>query len=1013
MKRKKNKMKKRISLIVAAVLAVGSAVPLADYVMELRAASDEPSVKYFAEKDEFEFLEMGENDATRIKFGQQNGGVVEWYMVGSDANIKDDEGNTRPNVIMFSAQNLGNATAYQGQTGEEIDLIKRYGTYPNRAATDTEEAWDSATASEAKYEKVYANHYGASTLRAQLDNLAKGTFADVNGLILPTDLQLTDARNNDTYTVEDQLFYAPASDGSTNLYFGSQYDVGVTGGSIESVAAGFKPMWTTITDSQNQSDNKDKSYVFGTIGTDGAVGTATAGLEAVTAQHDIYPAFALDLSQVAFGSVVDRVPGNIKADTVAKIDTNTEHTMLLRLDGNLKSSGNHAVDVAYNSSQISYKNAPSGSRIIVQGKGLPDTDKLDGVEWYWISGSLDTKNTINSTTVAEVVAGSLGVSNYKGNIDLGSCKIWLEDTANNIGGMPYAYEAHEGKIEKIVLTGFEEPAGGKQLPKSAQVADGVDETRGIEQSTVNIAWTDNTTNTTDVQVGEYGHEYTARIVVTRADGYIWNLSNEQLAQNIMIKLADGSEMKYDSVRITGGEQGDATPESRTLFIKFTIPPNPVIDYQVLLDNNEVVYDSSSEEPAKEIRWVYDGKAHDIEVVTNTNGVRSPISSFEPAVEDDTSQWKQGPQKIEDAGTYTIYFKISATDGLHNTVDATTDESEVKPLKVTVEKRQVLINPESQEIPWTKDLAINQTMYKAVIGNQSVEPTAGAFVKGHDIVGLTLTPEMGAIINRDGIISEGWIWFYPTKLDDDGNEVLSYTVWDIDNDRDVSDNYDIQQGAAGKLTVLHNENLPPDSITVEKAKTTYILGEALMVNDLKVTARYGDGYVEQVPRGDGHDSLTTNESDIDMTTLGGKALKVTYTREEPAAARGSASESLTINVVEEQANNGNNNNDNNDSNNSSNPTSSSTTPGTSTRAANNTSSGSGSGSGTSGGSSSGSGTTSTTNKSATTPGARTGDTNPIAMWVITALCSGIAVVSLMIFSVSRNTKKKKVRSKKHS
>lgn len=36
MKRKKNKMKKRISLIVAAVLAVGSAVPLADYVMELR-----------------------------------------------------------------------------------------------------------------------------------------------------------------------------------------------------------------------------------------------------------------------------------------------------------------------------------------------------------------------------------------------------------------------------------------------------------------------------------------------------------------------------------------------------------------------------------------------------------------------------------------------------------------------------------------------------------------------------------------------------------------------------------------------------------------------------------------------------------------------------------------------------------------------------------------------------------------------------------------------------------------
>lgn len=1003
MKRKKNKMKKRISLIVAAVLAVGSAVPLADYVMELRAASREPDVKYFAEKDEFDQLEMGRSDATRIRFGQQGGaaGFAEWYMVDTDENIKDDEGNLRPNVILFSAQSLGNSTVYQNQTGEEVDLLKRHGTYPDRAATDTEDAWDSATAANAKYEKVYANHYGASTLRASLETLANGSlFSDVKELILPTDLKLADARNSDTYTVEKQLFYVPASDG-TNMYFGSSFDVGVSSNNVAALETG--DMWTTLKAPETHTDLKNVSYVLEKKA-DGSVG---AEQKQVTEQQGVYPAFALDLSQVVFGSVVDRVTGGTTADTVGEIDTSQKHSMLLRLNGDLRNSGGRAVDVAYNNSQISYKNAPSGSRIIVQGKGLPDINDLDGREWYWISGALDTKNTINSTTVAQVVASKLGVSGYTGNLDLSTCKIWLEDTANSMGGMPYAYEAHKGEITKIVLDGFAEPAGGQQLPKSAQVADGVGETRGIAQSTVDISWTDNTTNTTNVQVGEYGHEYTATIRVSRDNGYSWTLSNEQLANNIIIKQADGSELKYDSVRITGGEADDSTPEYRTLIITFTIPPNPVIDYQVLLDNNKVVYDSSTGDPAQEIKWVYDGKAHDIEVITNTSGVRSPISSFEPAVDDDTSQWKQGSQKIEDAGTYTIYFKISATDGLHNTVDATTDESEVKPLKVTVEKRQVLINPESQEIPWTKDLAINQTLYKEVIGNQSIDPNAGALVKGHEIVGLTLTPEMGAVINKDGIISEGWIWFYPTKKDDDGNEVLSYTVWDREHDRDVSENYDIQQGAAGKLTILHNENLPPDSITVEKAKTTYKLGEALMVNDLKVTARYGDGYVEQVPRGDGHDSLTTNESDIDMTTLGGKALKVTYTREEPEPARGSASESLTINVVEEQANNSNN------SNNAATPTGSSTTPGTSTRAANNTSSGSGSGSGTSGGSSSGSGTTSTANKSTTTPGARTGDTNPIAMWVITALCSGIAVVSLMIFSVSRNTKKKKVRSKKHS
>lgn len=998
MKRKKNKMKKRISLIVAAVLAVGSAVPLADYVMELRAASLEPGVKYFAEKDEFDQLEMGKTNAARIKFGQQGGaaGSAEWYMVGSDTNIKDDEGNVRPNKVLFSAQSLGNTTPYQNQTGEEVTLLKSHGTYPDRADTGAGDAWDSATSVEAKYEKVFANHYGASTLRNQLDTLAKGPlFAEVKNLILPTDLQLTDARNNDTYTVEDQLFYVPArQSGQAKMYFGSQLDVELEDAKTGGLKIG--TTWTMLKNPENQTTIKNLSYIYEHKADD----SIEARTEEVTNSFGIYPVFALDLSQIEFGSVVDRVTGATAADTVGKIDTTQEHAMLLRLDGDLRNSGNRAVDVAYNNSQISYKNAPSGSRIIVQGKGLPDTNALDGVEWYWVSGALDSKGTFSSASVAGIVAGKLGVADYKGDLTLSNCKIWLEDTSSSLGGMPYAYEAHAGVVDQIILAGVDEPAGDERLSLTASVADGVGETKGIKETQVTITWTDNTDNATNAMTGKYGHEYTAEVRVSVDDGYVWPSSNADLAKNVKIRLENGEEIPCD--HITGGEPTDDTPNVRTLFFKYKIPPNPVIDYKVLVDGVE-------KDLTKEIKWVYDGTEHEIQIVTDTTGVRPPVLSFEPAENDDTSQWMPGVKKLEDAGTYTIYFKISATDGLHNTVDATTDESEVKPLKVTVEKRQVLINPESQEIPWTKDLAINQTLYKEVIGNQSVDPTAGALVKGHEIVGLTLTPEMGAVINKDGIISEGWIWFYPTKLDDDGNEILSYTVWDRENDRDVSQNYDVQQGAAGKLTVLHNENLPPDSITVEKAKTTYKLGEALMVNDLKVTARYGDGYVEQVPRGDGHDSLTTNESDIDMTTLGGKALKVTYTREEPEPARGSASESLTINVVEEQEPSyspdpGSTTN---------NPTNSSTTPGTSTRAANNTSSGSGSGSGTSGGSSSGSGTTSTGNKSTTTPGARTGDTNPIAMWVLTALCSGIAVVSLMIFSVSRNTKKKKVRSKKHS
>lgn len=1031
MKKKKNKMKKRISLIIATILAAGAVIPAANYVAELRAAASEPSLQYFATKKQFLDIALGQQNAeTRIRFGYQNSGSAEWYIIGEDPNIKDDANKVRPNVILFSAQNLGD-TAYGIGTSDEKNLSIKDGDYHNRNEIiinpdDPDDpdgpvifpAWpDPVDPNKAKYEQVYSNHYGASNLRKQMDTLAKSAmFADVNKLILSTKLQLTDARNHvdpnnpdtsdyDTYTVDAQ-FYAPATKEGESLWFGSSFDVP---GNVSASKAEFGPMWTGIKEPESENTiQKNTSYVFEKTKDDGVNFTQTP----VSESKGIYPAFALDLSQVLFGSVVDKVSSTVTADTVGKIDTTADKALLLRLDGNvINNIGNHAVDVAYNDTQISYKNAPAGSRIVVQGKGLKGLDAANDMEWYWISGQLQTKGTYSSDSVANIVAKGLGFSDVGAGVglDLAHCKIWLEDTANSMGGMPYAYEAHPGIVDKIVLTGVAEPAGDQQLSLTAQVAEGVGETRGIKESTVTLSWTDDTAGTTNAMKGAYGHEYTIEVRVSLDDGYDWVTPNNKLAENTVIRLENGEEIACDHV--TGGEAGSATANVRTLFFKYKIPPNPVIEYKVKFDNVEV-------DPTQEIRCVYDGKQHSIEIEPiTTDGIYPPRLSFESAEDSDPTNWLPGIRSAEDAGEYKIYFYINASDGMHNNVDATTDTSPVKPIKLKIEKRKVLINPESQEIPWTKDLTINQTMYKEDIGNQSIDPSAKAFVPGHRIVGLTLTPEMGAIINRDGIISEGWIWFYPTKKDDDGNEVPSYRIWDDNYDdgagRDVTHNYDVQQGAAGKLLVLHNENLPPDSITVEKVKTKYTLGEALTVNDLKVTAFYGDGYSEQVPRGGGNDALTTNESSIDMTTLGGKELKVIYTREEPAAARGSASGSLTINVVEEEEPNYSPSPDTPNSSNSPNTPNTSngtaTTPNTTTRASNDPSTSSGTGSGTSSGTGTTSKTTSTTNKSAAAPGARTGDTNPIVVWVLAALCSGIVVVSLMIFNVSRGSKKR--RSKK--
>ncbi len=997
MRRKKDKMKKRIALIAATVLAAGASMPLVNYVAELRAAASQPDIHYYADAEQLINLKMGASEHTRVQLGMQSGGkgFAEWYIVGEDTGIAGSE-----NVILFSAQSLGK-TAYQGAAGtgtEEIDHQVTHGEYPPREGQDGGPPAYPGLPNEAKYDKVFANHYGASTLRNQLNTLANGNlFSSVKGLMLPTKLHLTDARNKDldgnydTYTV-DTLFYPPArDDGTTSLWFGSNYDVSLDDGISAQVE--IESMWAGIKQPQNQADNKNLAYVYGASG-----GAADIQKQAVNTEQAVYPAFALDLSKVLFGSVAEKAGGT--GNTVKKIDTSADTPLLLRLDGSEKYS---TADVAYNTSEISHKNAPAGSRIIVQGKGLPGETSQDAVEWYWVSNPVSGTGKIGTSELTTAVVTQLGATTDQ-NINLGACKIWLE-TSETLGGLPYAIKGHEGIVDKIVLSGVEKPAGDTKLSLSAKVDEEI--TKGIRESEPAIVWTD--ANNTVTSTGAYGQKYTASIEVNLADGYSWLADKNTLRNNTVIKLTNGDEIACTDIRDTDGK-----PNIKTLIFEYTIAPNPEIEYKVLFDGAEV------EDPTQGIKTVYDGKQHTIEIRTETAGALYPQCSFNEAGAGDfpnPNDWTTAPLNVEDAGEYTVYFQIRAADDTHHAVDATTNTSEVKPISVTIEPKMIWISPESQEIPWTKDLKINERLYTMTSGNGN--PAAKPLVsEDHVITGLKLTPEMGAIINKDGIISEGWIFFYPTTTDENGDKVLSYAIYDQKTQKDVSKNYDVQQDAPGKLRVLHNENLPPDSITVEKAKTTYKLGEALMVNDLKVTARYGDGYTEAVPKGGGHDSLTTNEEDIDMTTLGGKTLTVTYTREEPDEAKGSASATLTVNVVEEEepgnsqnpggndGNNGNNGNNNNPGG-TNNPTNNGTSTNTgTTRAASNQG-----GTGTNSGTGTTSGTNKTNSKTTTASGARTGDTSPIVGWVLAALSSGIVVVSLMIFNMNRSIKKRKVKNKK--
>ena len=73
MRRKKDKMKKRIALIAATVLAAGASMPLVNYVAELRAAASQPDIHYYADAEQLINLKMGASEHTRVQLGMQSG----------------------------------------------------------------------------------------------------------------------------------------------------------------------------------------------------------------------------------------------------------------------------------------------------------------------------------------------------------------------------------------------------------------------------------------------------------------------------------------------------------------------------------------------------------------------------------------------------------------------------------------------------------------------------------------------------------------------------------------------------------------------------------------------------------------------------------------------------------------------------------------------------------------------------------------------------------------------------
>lgn len=220
---------------------------------------------------------------------------------------------------------------------------------------------------------------------------------------------------------------------------------------------------------------------------------------------------------------------------------------------------------------------------------------------------------------------------------------------------------------------------------------------------------------------------------------------------------------------------------------------------------------------------YDGKEHGITVtVSQPEGAKVTYST-------NGTTYSGTEPKYSACGEYTVYYKVEKEN-----YDAVTGSARVKITQQTAE-----IKAKDQQIQAGD--TISQTSYTASLqkGDKVSQVTLKADPESTDKMceAGTITPDGAKIVNASG--------------------------------QDVTASYQLTY-TPGVLQILHNSNLAPDGIRVEKEKTEYGNGETVLLDDLKATVYYSDGYEQEV------EDYTTNLEKLKLDTAGTQELEVTWT-----------------------------------------------------------------------------------------------------------------------------------------
>ena len=449
----KHNFKKGITLVLSLAMVAGLALAMSGGAKVQAAAGTgtEPSVTAYATKDQLmDGTFKPKDDGTADNYGKlvfgknSSGSAQEWYILGKDEGVSED------NTIIFAASPIAKDQKFNSSTSEKT--------------------YDSTT--------VYANHYGASDLRAALQGMLMDTNGNTEtkyfttteyGLMNATTVTTKDTKNSADYTTTDKL-YALAADG-----YGSSYKT-IKAGSDNKTVLAMSRYWSSGSHFWLRSPCvEDGSCVMTTSPGYFVVGNYI--------EHgvDVQPASNLNLSSVLFASAAKAA----SSDT-AELGTIASGTaMTLRLNGSSKNIGTVTYDTTTGDIKVVKGSTSQTVALVVQGNDGTD-------DWYY----------------SKQITGTETVKTNPAHLDLSACKIWLE-TTDSTSNLTYAVNATEIiSIKSVAITDINTPTANTTLDTSASCA-----TTGVKSTTPQITWTPS-----DTTAG-YNTRYTASITLTAFSAY--------------------------------------------------------------------------------------------------------------------------------------------------------------------------------------------------------------------------------------------------------------------------------------------------------------------------------------------------------------------------------------------------------------------------------------------------------------------------------------------------------------